>query len=366
MPSLPSNNFGRRALSDTPTDPPRPLARPRPSYSELCTQTDMSTVQPSSQNRSAPLRRFSSLSQRILRKCHQARFRSESVSSKADPSLPSATPDTTLPSRSPDLPQDAPDSPSSPLRHGTTPEESKLHGDKGSESTVPEANAVLENGQETDHETETHVAGAGFEAASDPAEKHALVGTFLQNADRAAHPPIQPPPPPWPEEPAPKQAEKAKDYQRSRAIGLHVQLPSTMQAQATTPGTPSSGTPGSVIGLAITQSPTAITPKPPLLSPALSNVVAHGSAKKRISFSDYLSRKGSAVTSHNAIPTSVALATSSPMMSAPGAAVKPQPKPANTAPLSNDGVASTSTSIPPLLDVKKEDGTSSVGALSAN
>ena len=236
----------------------------------------------------------------------------------------------------------------------------------GSESTIPQASSLQADGQDINRDTDVRVSDTGSALANDHTESQNTIGPLSQNPTRAAHPPIQPPPPPWPEEEVLNQFQKPKDSQRPRATGLHVQLPSVIQAQPSAPSTPSSGNPSSATGLAITQSPTAITPRPPLFSPALSNVVAHSSPKKRISFSDYLSRKGSAIHSHQAIPTSVSLATSSPVMPGLGAAATSQLNSVTTPPTSSGDGMSPSTSQSHTLDAKNGEATPSVEALKAN
>ena len=360
-----SNNFRPRAFSDTPKDRRAPLQNCQPTYTEFCTQTDISGVQPPAQIKSTPLRRYSSLSQRILRKCYQARFRAGTDSSNLDSSSFSSKPKIPTTIDPPDPQQPISSSPSSPIRHSISNGKHESQDQKPAATTSLYFSPAQVNGQAMDHDADMHdIPYTNSASVSEHNEMHSNIGPLSLNPTRSTHPPIQPPPPPWLEQEAPGEYRNPKDRQR-RAIGLHVQLPLTIQPPPTTPSTPSSENASSATGFTITQSPVTLTPKPPLYSPALSNVVGHSSAKKRISFSDYLSRKGSSVNAHQTTSNPIGLATSSPITPGPGSGSTSQLNSVVAPPTSNgDGMDPSVPNLHP-LDVKKDEGMSSAEVLKA-
>lgn len=304
------------------------------------------------------------MSQRILRKCYQARFRAEIDSSDLDPPISSSKSKIPANIQPPDPQQAVSSSPSSPLRHSMSNGNSEPQSPK---PVMPSLNVspVQSNGQALDHDADMYdTPDTNSALASEHDEKQSIAGPLSQNPTRSTHPPIQPPPPPWLEKDALNEPLKPKDRQR-KAIGLHVQLPLSVQSQPTTPSTPSSENTSSAVGFAITQSPAALTPKPPLYSPALSNVVGHSSAKKRISFSDYLSRKGSSNNANHTASTSAGFATSSPVTPGSGSGPTSQLNPAVAPPTSDgDGIDPPVPKLHP-LDVRKDEGVSSAEVLKA-
>jgi len=112
---------------------------------------------------------------------------------------------------------------------------------------------------------------------------------------QSSHPPIQPPAPPWPVSipPTPNKSPSP------RPTGLHVTLPPvptfSVATQAQTPTTPSAaGTPPlntSMSGGPVALSPSSLQPHPPLFSPSIQSAIAPSPMKKKLSLSDYSSRK---------------------------------------------------------------------------
>jgi hypothetical protein len=115
-----------------------------------------------------------------------------------------------------------------------------------------------------------------------------------ENASQTSHPLIQPPPPPWP--PSSTSPTLSTPQPQQKPVGLFVQLPPTPDFSTQLPSTPSGmGTPGSV-NSAITagsmaQSPSALISNPALFSPSVASTVNSGPARKKLSLSDYTSRR---------------------------------------------------------------------------
>ncbi|OCL13562.1 hypothetical protein AOQ84DRAFT_372075 [Glonium stellatum] len=115
-----------------------------------------------------------------------------------------------------------------------------------------------------------------------------------ENPSQASHPPIQPPPPPWP--PSSTSPTLTTPQPAQKPVGLFVQLPPTPDFSTKPPSTPSGmGTPGSVNSAitsgSIAHSPTTLNPNPALFSPSVTSAVNSGPARKKLSLSDYTSRR---------------------------------------------------------------------------
>jgi len=115
-----------------------------------------------------------------------------------------------------------------------------------------------------------------------------------ENASQTSHPPIQPPPPPWP--PSSTSPTLFTPQPQQRPVGLFVQLPPTPDFSTQLPSTPSGmGTPGSVNSTitagSMAQSPSALISNPALFSPSVASAVNSGPARKKLSLSDYTSRR---------------------------------------------------------------------------
>ncbi|KAF2113459.1 hypothetical protein BDV96DRAFT_478010, partial [Lophiotrema nucula] len=121
----------------------------------------------------------------------------------------------------------------------------------------------------------------------------------------ASHPPLQPPPPPWPTTSTaagPDEQIKTPVDQLQNPEDLHIPIPPPDLSNAVLP-TNSVVTPGSVssvlAGSAIAQSPvstaTALSP----FSPSVTNAVTPGPIRKKLSLSDYTSRRAKLAQTHS-------------------------------------------------------------------
>ncbi|KAF2475680.1 uncharacterized protein BDR25DRAFT_87733 [Lindgomyces ingoldianus] len=113
-----------------------------------------------------------------------------------------------------------------------------------------------------------------------------------------SHPPIQPPAPPW-DAAAPTAlsaqlpAVTTTISSPQKPVDLHLQLPQTTDL-AHPPCNNSAVTPGSVssiTGAVVAQSPISVGPHPSPFSPSVTNAVNPGPARKKLSLSDYTSRR---------------------------------------------------------------------------
>ncbi|KAH7063995.1 hypothetical protein BKA63DRAFT_175943 [Paraphoma chrysanthemicola] len=131
----------------------------------------------------------------------------------------------------------------------------------------------------------------------------------------ATNPPLQPPAPPWPV------ATSSEDVPE-KSVDLHVDMPAKPDMAAIT-GVNPMVTPGSVssvlTGSAIAHSPGSVTIGSPF-SPAVNNAVNPAPARKKLSLSDYTSRRAKLAQTHstgsNSTPTlAQSQSTSSPTLS---------------------------------------------------
>lgn len=125
-------------------------------------------------------------------------------------------------------------------------------------------------------------------------------------------PPLQPPAPPWtPSTPAPEASTKPAEF--------HVEMP-TKPDLANITGTVPMVTPGSIsnvlTGTTIAQSPSSATIGSPF-SPAVNNAVNPTPARKKLSLSDYTSRRAKLAQTHSnsTPPFGQSQSTSSPTLS---------------------------------------------------
>lgn len=137
-------------------------------------------------------------------------------------------------------------------------------------------------------------------------------------AAQPAHPPIQPPPPPWPS----STAHTVPSPQKQNALRVELPPPPNFTGNTATTsslvGTPPALSMAALTANAMAQSPAAINALNPLLSPSVGNVGGNlptpSPVTKKISFSDYKKRqdrKNSEALSHNSVPPSLPAGMSS-------------------------------------------------------
>jgi hypothetical protein len=96
--------------------------------------------------------------------------------------------------------------------------------------------------------------------------------------------------PPLPRPLTPAEAPADEPAPSTKPIGLQVQLPPP-ESIPSPASINSASTPGTLSGGAIAQSPAGLTPIAPPFSPAVASVVTPGPARKKLSLSDYTSRR---------------------------------------------------------------------------
>jgi hypothetical protein len=136
-----------------------------------------------------------------------------------------------------------------------------------------------------------------------------------------SHDPIQPPPPPWPSSVSETQATPDAVVPPQKPVGMRLEMPTQVNFMDATPSVNSAMTPDSASGpmtaSTIAQSPVGI-PFPSPFSPAVTNAVTPGPARKKLSLSAYTSRRAKLAqqTSHPGSTPSLpnAQSTSSPTL----------------------------------------------------
>lgn len=183
--------------------------------------------------------------------------------------------------------------------------------------------------------------------------------SVVEDPSQSSHPPIQPPAPPWPVlEKSPEPSEKP--------VSLHVQLPPAPDFSSQSPVPPSvSDTPGSVTGpltgpvtgSIIAQSPSAISDLPGLPL-SVAEIIKPAPMRKKVSLSDYTSRKAKKVVEAQSVtPGSASSPTLTTTSAQAGASGRSETSPLPTPPPATAAETQTSPSVQgslPLATVKEE------------
>jgi hypothetical protein len=125
--------------------------------------------------------------------------------------------------------------------------------------------------------------------------------------------PIQPPPPPWGSSTTPQTASPPATAPPQKPVDLRVDMPAKPDFGNSNPSANSVVTPGSassVTGSAIAQSPVNLVPTPSPFSPAVTSAVTPGPARKKLSLSDYTSRRAKMAQQSSNASTTPSLAQS--------------------------------------------------------
>jgi len=280
--------------------------RSKPVYTEHATQTEPDKEE---EPTALTLRRRAqgSYTQRLLRRVHEEsrrrKERSVSVASQEhklasspveSKSEPVASPEVVsmppppVPAHPSDEPPPMVDSSTSPL----VPDEAKDVEMEDVDDSAPQLSTITPTIEKKE---------PALDSPSSP---------IAENVPQSSHPPIQPPAPPWPVD-EPTSPIKSPSSPRPTGLSLQLQPVPPFSSQIHTPTTPSPAvTPGSAItGNPVTQSPPPLTIIPPLFSPQIANMVAPSPMKKKLSLSDYTSRKkknsalAQAQAQHNSSPS---------------------------------------------------------------
>lgn len=351
---------GQRAASKTSrpsrasTHPPQPSPKPQLAYTDASSQTELSNgfaynpalVAPRRKPRGSPV-------QALLQRTREERERRErghralTEDAKSDPadlqdvvmkntdsdqmsplatsSAAASSPRTNSVSGCPLLK----DSATSPARFG-----SSISSNSRFSVISPSTTSHIEENEDVDmKDADTSIGLRPTTSTMVQTETPSKV-LVSEHPAQTSHPPIQPPPPPWS---ATAQGQPSQQLPTQKTTGLRVQLPPhaplVSSGSALTPTTPSvAGALGPMAGLSIAQSPAALTVQLPLFSPNVVAAVTPSPMKKKLSLSDYTSRKkktealSAAVSSQSApVDSQSAPASSLSKAQAPSETSQPQP-----------------------------------------
>ncbi|KAF2125079.1 hypothetical protein P153DRAFT_120063 [Dothidotthia symphoricarpi CBS 119687] len=157
--------------------------------------------------------------------------------------------------------------------------------------------------------------------AVEPKVEEMADAPVMEASSGTPHPPINPPAPPWPVSPPSQQSPTSTVNSPKRHVDFHVQMPPKFDPADPSATTYSMATPGSttalVAGSSIAQSPSTFTAASPF-SPAVNNAINPIPARKKLSLSDYTSRRArlaQSVSSGSAPSLAQSQSTTSPTLS---------------------------------------------------
>lgn len=296
-----SHGVARKTSGNSTKTNGRPAPKPKPVYVDNSTQTgdDKSVVAPasSSTTKTRVIRRPMSLTKKLLQQAaedrqYRDRNRSASASVKAEARSP-ALKDVTSNKPSP--------APSPPV------EESAMHVTASTEL------AAMVTGKETIPAKEPTPAPSpdvemqdADEATSprplSPKSEEIPDASNMESSSANSHTSTQLPPPPWPPTSSTQIATPVlpttTNADSPKPVDLHVQLPPSEFTNPTA-STNSAVTPGSVSGTVIAQSPIGMPSAPSPFSPSVTSAVTPGPARKKLSLSDYTSRRAKLAQTHS-------------------------------------------------------------------
>ncbi|KAF2763144.1 hypothetical protein EJ05DRAFT_27524 [Pseudovirgaria hyperparasitica] len=263
------------ASRKVPKKPAALRVKPRPPYHDQEVQTD----EIMSQRPSVVFKPFISPARAQLTRAREERLRREELEKRRAASMSKSVPP-------------SPGSASSNSKAASSPVQ-----DSKSSTTSAGPDAEVQDTEMKDAD-----ADADAENQPIPVEAGSLHDTHDHQMEtapepQAAHPQIQPPPPPW-EPKLEDSVDESKPLASSQrpSSDLHVELPTPEISPQPITTAPLTATPASLApptGPVSSQSPSAPS-QPPVLSPSVSNAVAPSPARKKLSLSDYTSRKAKA------------------------------------------------------------------------
>ncbi|KAF2180565.1 hypothetical protein K469DRAFT_672513 [Zopfia rhizophila CBS 207.26] len=297
-----SNGIARKTSGNsTKANGCRQTPKPKPVYVDSSTQTEDDRTRTStpislSLTKKREMKPPMSFKRKLLQQAQEDRLqreRSRSIKTEA---------------KSPVLGDVASNKPSPAPRPPSTPKDPsamEISSEAPAERPAPQEDVEM---KDTDEATSPKRTSPKVEEMPDAPALEPTSGT--------SHPPIQPPPPPWPSDPsttAPPPPTAATTNASTSALppatlpappqkptNLHLELPPTPDLSNQTSSVYSVVTPGSVssvvTGGGIAQSPISVAPVPSPFSPSVTNAVNPGPARKKLSLSDYTSRKKLAQT----------------------------------------------------------------------
>lgn len=318
-----SNGVARKTSGSSNKANGRPTPKPKPVYVDNCTQTDddgsSTTPTPLSVAKARVFKRPLSFKHKLLQQAiedRQQRDRNRSASVKAEVRSPALN----------DVASNRP-SPAPPL--ASVEEPSAMDISTETEPALVSTKKEPTPAKEPDDPptADVEMKDADQAAAPKPASPKVEEVSDLPNPELpvdTSHPSTQPPPPPWPSTdstaPPAQPPPSTSTAPLSKPIELHVPIPPPDLATSTPAN--SAITPGSVSGAAIAQSPVGSTTAPSPFSPSVTSAVNPGPARKKLSLSDYTSRRAklaqsqsSGVNSTSTPPLAQSQSVSSPTLS---------------------------------------------------
>jgi hypothetical protein len=303
-----SHGVARKTSGSSTKTNGRAAPRPKPVYKEASTQTeDGSPVAPQSCARPRDMKPPLSFKRKLLQQAQEDKIQRERIRST---SVKMERKSPTLKDVSSNKPSPLPPSP--PLEEpsamdtstGPTVDITPREPTPAKETTPPPTVDV--DMEEVEVTTPKPTEQKGEDMTDVPT---------LDVSPRTSHPPLNPPAPPWPSL-APPAEEPPK------AVDLHVDMPAKSDLVNLAEAAPVATT-GSVsnvlAGSAIAQSPGSLTIGSPF-SPAVNNAVNPIPARKKLSLSDYTSRRAKLAQTHSTgsnctPPLAASQSTSSPTLS---------------------------------------------------
>jgi hypothetical protein len=330
-----NNGVARKTSGNSTKTNGRAAHKPPPQYVDSSTQTDnvdkAGLVSPAPSNRRVMRPPPMSFKRKLLQQAQEdkmQRERTRSTSVKVEIKSPPALQDLTLSKASPGAPSVHTEE-STTMDITVEPDaEYKTKEVTLAKEPTPAAATVVEN-EDVEMKDVEDVAPLGSPSPSSNVEEMPDVSDE-EASPGTSHPPIQLPPPPWPSSTptlqsntvSPTGPDKTPDSPVEKPVDIQPELPEKSDLANSPPSTDTAATPGSVssvlTGSAIAQSPVANPSGPSPFSPAVTSAITPGPARKKLSLSDYTSRRAKLAqqTSNPNVtpPPSTLQGTSSPTM----------------------------------------------------
>lgn len=310
-----SNGVARKASGGSSRTNGRVPAKPKPVYVDSSTQTDDNAVTRDAPAPTArPMRPLMSFKRRLLQqaqddKMQRERRRSASVKLEVEsPALKDVTSSKPSPT-APSIPLEEPVA--MDISTDTAPAE-KLKDSTPVEESAPPISVDVEM-------KDAEVMAAPRPSTPKPEEMPDAPNTELSSA--TSNPPIQPPAPPWAHSGAPADDDTTPTAPRPNMCEMRVEMPAnpTLVIPASNTAVTPGASPNALTASALAQSPggvgTALSP----FSPAVTSAITPGPARKKLSLSDYTSRRAKLAqqssTASGTPPLPPTQSTSSPTLS---------------------------------------------------
>jgi hypothetical protein len=289
-----ANGVARKTSGTSSKTNGRAATKPKPVYVDSSTQTEpdksSATPTPLALPKARVIKRPISFKHKLLQQAiedRQQRDRNRSASVKTEARSPafkdvwSSKPSPTPPSA---LMEDQPMADASADAQPTSTATAADSVPANAETFAPSADVEMEE------------ADRGFAPPSSPKQEEMPDAPTPEASMHTPEPPIQPlpPAPPWPSSAIPTPSVEQVPAQESppspKQTDLHIPLPPPDSAPSILSTNPVT-TPGSISGNGIAQSPVGVVSAPSPFPPSVANAVNPGPTRKKLSLSDYTSRR---------------------------------------------------------------------------